>query len=250
MTRPLAIHTSMPGPWGPFFVAATGSGVVAVDWLTTRAAFEERLTQRLGGPIQPIAEAEPDDPRRAHLVLALDALDALLAGRPHATAVPLDLSDRPTWDRHVLGAVAGIPFGSTASYGEIARRVGAPRAARAVGGAVGRNPIGLLIPCHRVIAADGTIGGYGGDAWGSRDDRLEIKRALLRREGVEIGQGPSPEESSREPGLNHGVRAVIIGVRYPTPCPSHVDWSMRGPHPDTVTKAPHPPGEQRDRSES
>jgi methylated-DNA-[protein]-cysteine S-methyltransferase len=56
-----------------------------------------------------------------------------------------------------------------------------------VGGAVGRNPIGLLIPCHRVIAADGSIGGYGGDAWGSREDRLEIKRALLRREGVEFG---------------------------------------------------------------
>ena len=100
-----------------------------------------------------------------------------------------DLADRPAWDRDVLGQVAAIPFGATASYGEIARRVGAPRAARAVGGAVGRNPIGLLIPCHRVIAADGTIGGYGGDAWGSREERLEIKRALLRREGVEIAAG-------------------------------------------------------------
>ena len=183
---PLAIHTSTPGPWGPFFVAATERGVVAVDWLTTEDAFEERLIRRLGGPIAPFADAAPQDPRRARVEVALAALDALLAGHPSTDAVTFDLSDRPAWDRHVLGAVARIPFGSTASYGEIARRIGAPRAARAVGGAVGRNPIGLLIPCHRVIAADGTIGGYGGDAWGSREDRLEIKRALLRRERVSI----------------------------------------------------------------
>lgn len=186
MIGALAIHTSTPGPWGPFFVAATERGVVAVDWLTTEAGFEARLTRRLGGPIAPVAEADHDDPRRAHLETALRALEALLAGRPTTGAVTLDLSDRPAWDRHVLGAVAGIPLGSTASYGEIARQVGAPRAARAVGGAVGRNPIGLLIPCHRVIAADGTIGGYGGDAWGSREERLEIKRALLAREGVTV----------------------------------------------------------------
>ena len=109
------------------------------------------------------------------------------AGRPRRSA--WTWRTVPAWDRHVLDEVAAIPFGSTASYGDIARRVGAPRAARAVGGAVGRNPIGLLIPCHRVIAADGTIGGYGGDAWGSREDRLDIKRALLRREGVEIAAG-------------------------------------------------------------
>ena len=86
----------------------------------------------------------------------------------------------------MLEAVAAIPWGQTASYGEIAGQVGAPRAARAVGGAVGRNPISLLIPCHRVIAADGTIGGYGADGWLSRAERLEMKRELLRREGVTL----------------------------------------------------------------
>ncbi len=114
------------------------------------------------------------------------ALEAILAGRPPDALPSFDLADRPAWDRTVLREVARIPWGETASYGEIARRVGAPRAARAVGGAVGRNPLSLLIPCHRVIAADGTIGGYGGDAWGSRDDRLAIKRALLAREGVRL----------------------------------------------------------------
>jgi methylated-DNA-[protein]-cysteine S-methyltransferase len=186
VTVPLAIHTSMPGPWGPFFLAATERGVVAVDWLTTEDAFEARLRRRLGGAIAPLTEAESDDPRRAHLRAALEALDTLLAGQPTTERPTFDLWDRPVWDRQVLRAVADVPFGSTASYGEIARRIGAPRAARAVGGAVGRNPIGLLIPCHRVIATDGTIGGYGGDAWGSREERLDIKRELLRREGVEI----------------------------------------------------------------
>ena len=100
--------------------------------------------------------------------------------------MPLDLSDRPDWDRAVLDAVRAIPWGTTASYGEIARRVGAPGAARAVGGAVGRNPVSLLVPCHRVIAADGTLGGYGGDGWGGRTAALDRKRALLAREGVNM----------------------------------------------------------------
>ncbi|MFL5674453.1 MAG: methylated-DNA--[protein]-cysteine S-methyltransferase [Chloroflexota bacterium] len=181
MRDPVANYRIVPGPWGPFFVAATGRGVVAVDWLTTEESFETRLGRRLGGRVDP-ADDRPD----AHLAAGIAALEDLLAGRPFVDTLSIDLTDRPVWDRDVLGAVAEIPWGSTASYGEIARRVGAPRAARAVGGAVGRNPIGLLIPCHRVIAADGTIGGYGGDSWGSREDRLEIKRALLLREGVSV----------------------------------------------------------------
>ena len=186
MTDPRAIYRSIPGPWGPFYVAATAHGVVAVDWLTTEDAFRTRLVRRLGGSIARADELVADDLPLRHLDVATAALEGLLAGRSADATVTIDIHDRPAWDRHVLGEVAHIPFGSTASYGDIARRVGAPRAARAVGGAVGRNPIGLLIPCHRVIAADGTIGGYGGDAWGSREDRLDIKRALLAREGVEV----------------------------------------------------------------
>ena len=131
-------------------------------------------------------DAHDDDPRYDHLATAIAALDAILAGQPATRVPPYDLSDRPLWDRDVLAAVAAVPWGTTVSYGEIARRVGAPRAARAVGGAVGRNPIGLLIPCHRVIAADGTIGGYGGDAWGGREEQLALKRELLLREGVTV----------------------------------------------------------------
>lgn len=181
-----AIRTTLPGPWGPFQVAATDRGVVAVEWLTTDAAFVAALARRLSAPVGDAADAADDEPRRAHLDAAVAALEALLAGGPTRSDLQFDLADRPAWDQQVLDAVAAIPWGRTASYGEIARRIGAPRAARAVGGALGRNPIALLIPCHRVIAADGTIGGYGGDAWGSHEERLAIKRDLLAREGVEV----------------------------------------------------------------
>ena len=185
-----AIQATIPGPWGPFHIAATARGVVAVGWLTTDDAFESDVTRRLGAPIETARtddlRLDDDDPRRAHLAAGVAALEDLLAGRPPHEGLRFDLADRPGWDRQVLAVVAAVPWGSTVSYGEIARRIGAPRAARAVGGAVGRNPIGLLIPCHRVIAADGTIGGYGGDAWGTREDRLAIKRDLLLREGVTV----------------------------------------------------------------
>ena len=182
-----AIRTTIAGPWGPLHVAATERGVVAVAWLTTIAAFDATLARRLAAPVVDVTEAAADDPRRVRLEAAVFALERFLEGTPRADGIEFDLADRPAWDRHVLGEVAAIPCGRTASYGDIARRIGAPRAARAVGGALGRNPIGLLIPCHRVIAADGTIGGYGGGAWGSHEERLRIKRDLLLREGVTVG---------------------------------------------------------------
>jgi methylated-DNA-[protein]-cysteine S-methyltransferase len=186
MSEEGAIRTSFPGPWGPFHVAVTSRGIVAIEWWTTEDAFEATVRGRVGGPVVPAAETRSDDPRLAELRDAVSAVGTVLAGRPIPTSLRFDLADRPAWDRHVLEAVALIPSGRTASYGDIARRIGAPRAARAVGGAVGRNPISLLIPCHRVIAADGTIGGYGGDGWGSREERLAIKRALLAGEGVRL----------------------------------------------------------------
>ncbi|HEX5826932.1 MAG TPA: MGMT family protein [Candidatus Limnocylindrales bacterium] len=118
---------------------------------------------------------------------ARDALAAFLAGEDVDLAViPVDLRDRPAWDRLVLDAVRAIPRGATAGYGEIARRIGRPGAARAVGGAVGRNPVGLLVPCHRVIAGDGSLGGYGAAAWGGIEAALDLKEALLALEGIRV----------------------------------------------------------------
>lgn len=117
---------------------------------------------------------------------AIAAVEAfLLDGRPAALErLPIALAGLSGWDRAVLGAVRAIPWGAVTSYGGIATTIERRGAARAVGGAVGRNPIGLAVPCHRVIASNGTLGGYGGDWLGSRDELLTIKRELLAREGV------------------------------------------------------------------
>lgn len=97
------------------------------------------------------------------------------AGRRREFDLPV-APDRPPFARAVLAEVAGIPFGKTLSYGEVAAAVGKPLAARAVGQAVGSNPLPLLIPCHRVLAANGGLGGFGGGlAW---------KRFLLDLEGA------------------------------------------------------------------
>lgn len=186
MDDPVAISTSLAGPWGPVQVAATERGVVAVEWLTTEAAFDASLGRRLGGRVGSAGTGRRFERRERHLAAGVKAVEAFLAGHQPKADVTLDLADRPDWDRRVLAAVTGIPWGRTASYGEIARRVDAPLAARAVGGALGRNPISFLIPCHRVIAADGTLGGWGGDRWGDLDHRLAMKRDLLLREGVTI----------------------------------------------------------------
>lgn len=175
---------TVPGPWGPYVVAATERGVVAAGWATTEEALLDDLRRRLG-PV----EVVDDGPAADVLAAGRPVLEAVVAGQPIDTAgLPIDLADRPRFDQVVLGAVRSIGWGETASYGAIARQVGAPRASRAVGGALGRNPISLVIPCHRVIASDGTIGGYGGDGWIDRDRELSRKEALLRREGVTVGR--------------------------------------------------------------
>ena len=188
MADPVAWTTTLPGQFGPIHVAVSAHGVVAVAWLTTMTDVQAGVTARLHGTVVPI-EADPDGPQTDRMAQAVDAVRAVLAGEPHEP-IDVDLRDRPDWDRRVLAEVGRIPLGTTAGYGEVARRIGSPGAARAVGGAVGRNPITLLIPCHRVIAGDGTLGGYGGDGWGGRDERLAIKRDLLLREGVTVPETP------------------------------------------------------------
>ncbi len=186
---PDAVLAVIAAPWGPVHVAATERGVVAVESLATTEGFVERLSARLHGPV---ASTGPPDARRL-ADRAADQLTAYFAGRRKVFDLPLHLDARPAWDRAVLGGVQSVPWGAVTSYGRVARRVGRPGAARAVGGAVGRNPIGIVIPCHRVVAGDGSIGGYGGDWFGSRERLLEIKRELLRLEGVELPAGTFAE---------------------------------------------------------
>jgi methylated-DNA-[protein]-cysteine S-methyltransferase len=124
---------------------------------------------------EPGAPAVDPDWRRdpAAARKALDQLDAYFDGG--LTDFDLDLALAGTdFQREVWGQLCAIPYGQTISYGELADRVGRPRASRAVGQANGRNPVSVIVPCHRVIAANGTLGGYG---WG-----LERKRWLLDHE--------------------------------------------------------------------
>ena len=169
---------AIAAPWGPVHIAATSRGVVALEILAPREEFVERLQRRLrrqvGTSPNPILDA------------AVVQVEEFLDGRRRAFDLPIDLADRPAWDRTVLGAIREIPWGEVTSYGQLARRIDRAGAARAVGGAVGRCPIGLIIPCHRVIAGDGSLGGYGGDWFGSRQRLLELKSELLAREGIDI----------------------------------------------------------------
>jgi methylated-DNA-[protein]-cysteine S-methyltransferase len=92
--------------------------------------------------------------------------------------VPVDLTAVQPFQQQVLRAIAKIPFGETRSYGWVAREIGRPKAARAVGQALHKNPIPIIIPCHRIIASDGSLGGYGGG--------LPMKLKLLELEGATI----------------------------------------------------------------
>lgn len=103
----------------------------------------------------------------------VDQLSAYFAGSLRRFEVTLELTGTP-FQRAVWGALETIPYGATRSYGEIAARIGRDRAMRAVGLAVGRNPVPIVVPCHRVIGADGSLTGYGGG--------LATKQALLELE--------------------------------------------------------------------
>lgn len=111
----------------------------------------------------------------AHHFELKEQLDAYFAGQLRRFTAPLDLRGTP-FQRHVWDILRMIPWGETRSYGQIAAELGRPGAARAVGRAVGTNPISIVVPCHRVIGTNGALTGYGGG--------LERKVVLLRLEGV------------------------------------------------------------------
>lgn len=102
-------------------------------------------------------------------------LNAYLAGDLHEFTLSLDLGDGSAFEQRVWQLTATIPYGQTRSYGWLARELGDPGAARAVGGALNRNPLLIIVPCHRVIASDGGLGGFGAG--------MRAKRWLLRHEG-------------------------------------------------------------------
>jgi methylated-DNA-[protein]-cysteine S-methyltransferase len=156
-----AAQTRIETALGPMLLAADAEGLAGA-WFAGQ--------RHHPGPL-----AAPDDPRHPELAAAAAALCAYLDGR--SDRIELRLAARGTPFQHaVWQALLAIPRGTVASYREIAARVGRPAALRAVGAAVGRNPLSVVVPCHRVLASDGSLGGYAGG--------VERKRALLALEGV------------------------------------------------------------------
>jgi methylated-DNA-[protein]-cysteine S-methyltransferase len=171
---------SWSSPWGSLPVAVENGRICAIA-LDPRAPFAPLATggaaRRAAGPI-----ASAHDVSR----ILNAGLRGQLSARERLAAV--DLSWATEFEQRVLRALAGVRFGATVTYGELAEASGSPRAARAVGGALGKNRVPVLIPCHRVLASNG-IGGFGGGAGSSwrpgATDPIAFKRALLRGEGVD-----------------------------------------------------------------
>jgi methylated-DNA-[protein]-cysteine S-methyltransferase len=179
--KPIAWYRKISSPVGPLLVAATDDALVELDFGKGRdaQAIQRHLAERGFRP-RPLDEAAPDDaaPSRHLLDRVAHQLDEYFGGHRSAFDLPLDLSGIPDFTRDVLDATSTVPFGKLDTYRGIATRIGRPGATRAVGNALNRNPIALIVPCHRIIRSDGSAGGYGGG--------LDIKFQLLDLEGVHL----------------------------------------------------------------
>jgi methylated-DNA-[protein]-cysteine S-methyltransferase len=152
-------------PIGELLVAASGRGLAAISFETD----DDRVDRlaRIAGPRVLRSPRSVDTARRE--------LDEYFGGRRRNFDLTLDLRALPPFTVSVLDQLARVPYGETTTYGELARRVGHPRAARAVGTVMNRNRIPIVLPCHRVVGATGELTGYAGG--------LDVKQTLLELEG-------------------------------------------------------------------
>jgi methylated-DNA-[protein]-cysteine S-methyltransferase len=154
-------------PLGRLLLAATPRGLACIAYLDFRP--EDEVLRRLSSRLSPRvleAPARLDDARRQ--------LDEYFTGRRRAFSLPLDWGMVSDFGRRVLGRTAEIPFGAVETYGDVARAIGSPGAARATGNALGSNPMPIVVPCHRVVRGGGKVGGYTGG--------IERKELLLTLE--------------------------------------------------------------------
>ncbi|WP_309678317.1 methylated-DNA--[protein]-cysteine S-methyltransferase [Polaromonas sp.] len=191
------VQTRYTSPLGPIILAASGKGLAGL-WFEGQRHLPPELLARapaascVEGVALPVAPGHwavlaaggssrrtatwPSDPEHPILKLAMQQLDDYFAGRRARFEVPLDLSHGTAFQQSVWQALLTIAQGDTASYGEVSARIGKPSAVRAVGAAVGRNPVSIIVPCHRVMGAGGALTGYAGG--------LDRKAALLKLEGA------------------------------------------------------------------
>ncbi|MGZ4146324.1 MAG: methylated-DNA--[protein]-cysteine S-methyltransferase [Actinomycetota bacterium] len=168
-------YAEVDTPTGRLLLAATSEGLVRVGFP------EEPLDDVLQELADAISPRVLEDPKALERVRR--QLDEYFEGRRRTFATPLDWRLAPAgFGRKVLEQTARIPYGAVSTYGEVARRAGSARAARAAGNALHDNPIPIVVPCHRVVPATGGIGKYGGSEW--------RKEYLLRLEGWLAVSGP------------------------------------------------------------
>lgn len=162
---PLTVFTSWQGPLGAMILAATPRGLSGVWFDGQRHGPDTSAWRRESG----------------HPVLrqAIEQLTQYFAGQRQRFDLPLDLSMGTPFQQQVWQALLGIEPGDTTSYGQLSAAIGKPAAVRALGAAVGRNPVSVVVPCHRVLGMDGSLTGYAGG--------LERKTALLSLEGASRG---------------------------------------------------------------
>lgn len=159
-----------PTPFGPMYVAATDRGLARLSWQQPGDdAFVAELEEAFPGRV--VVR------RPAALAGAERQLREYFDGTRRSFDLAVDLGELSPFQRRVLRAARRLDHGQVVPYAELARRIGRPRAYRAVGNALGGNPVAIVVPCHRVVRSDGSLGGYGGG--------LEYKEALLRLEGRE-----------------------------------------------------------------
>lgn len=159
----LLIQLPLATEVGEFMAGYSDSGLAELRFPTGKARRETPST------------TVPSQVRQWHHVTT-KAVNEILAGRSPKQFPPLDLSNGTEFQQSVWRTMSRIQLGQTLSYGEIAAAIGKPKAVRAVGGACGANPVPVLVPCHRVLAAHSRLGGFSGG--------LDWKRTLLAREGV------------------------------------------------------------------
>ena len=160
-------------PFGPLWIAVGPKGVVTIHYGDEPSHGElARIVRTYGPGVLP-------DPKRADPVAR--ELDEYFEGKRRTFSVPVDLSPLTAFQRRILGATARVPYGQVATYATVAAQAGNRLAFRAAGAALGSNPVPIVVPCHRVLASDGSLGGYGGG--------LAAKRQLLQMERGSVPPG-------------------------------------------------------------
>jgi len=165
-------YAVIDSPLGPLWIAVGPKGVVGIHYGA------EPSPQELGRIVRAYGPGVLPDSRRADPVAR--ELDQYFAGKRRRFDVPVDLSPLTDFQRRVLSATAAIEFGDISTYAKVAARAGSAKGSRAAGQALGSNPIPIVVPCHRILASDGSLGGYAGG--------LDAKRRLL---SMERGEAPA-----------------------------------------------------------